>query len=122
MARTRLTVWHDLLIPDNQRRDWYGWLTNQAGHALLVGFPLAWAAGFILPASIIPLSVALTYFIIWELLIQRSRDVEDSLMDTLNVLAGASILSGTHSLTLPIWYALLFAGSYTRWRRQHHGK
>ena len=36
-------ILEELLRPDAQPRDWYGWLTNQAGHAALVGQPAALA-------------------------------------------------------------------------------
>lgn len=79
--------------PSAFRGDPYGYLTNQAGHAYLVGAPLALAlapwAGLIAGPAI----VALAYGIIWELVIQRGRLWRDSLEDTVHVLAGASVMS-----------------------------
>jgi cobalamin synthase len=108
----------ELLRPDAQPRDWYGWLTNQAGHAALVGQPAALAlmiAG--VPAWASAAIVAAVYLALWERLIQRGRDWADSLTDTASVGAGAALLATAVLADLPaavfvlaFWAALLVAG------------
>ncbi len=108
----------ELLRPDAQPRDWYGWLTNQAGHAALVGQPAALAlmiAG--VPAWATTAIVAVAYLLVWERLIQRGRDLADSLTDTVSVGAGAALLATAVVADLPaavfvlaVWAAVLVAG------------
>jgi heme/copper-type cytochrome/quinol oxidase subunit 4 len=48
----REVIWSSLTTPDQFKRDWYGWATNQLGH-IMIGLALAcaltllyfWAAG-----------------------------------------------------------------------------
>lgn len=111
-------ILEELLRPDAQPRDWYGWLTNQAGHAALVGQPAAMAlmiAG--VPAWASAAIVAVAYLIVWERLIQRGRDRADSLTDTASVGAGAALLATAVLSDLPaavfvlaVWAAVLVAG------------
>lgn len=111
-------VLEELLRPDAQPRDWYGWLTNQAGHAALVGQPAALAlmiAG--VPGDAVPAIVAVAYLLLWERLVQRGRDWADSLTDTASVGAGAALLATAIAADLPaavfvlaVWAAVLVAG------------
>ena len=111
-------ILEELLRPDAQPRDWYGWLTNQAGHAALVGQPAALAlmiAG--VPGDAVPAIVAVAYLLLWERLIQRGRDWADSLTDTAAVGAGAALLATAVTADLPaavfvlaVWAAVLVAG------------
>lgn len=79
--------------PSGFRRDPYGYLTNQAGHAYLVGAPLALALSLWVGALAAPAIAAAAYGIVWEGLIQRFRLWRDSLEDTVHVLAGASVMA-----------------------------
>ena len=111
-------VLEELLRPDAQPRDWYGWLTNQAGHAALVGQPAALAlliAG--VPAGIALPAIGIVYLVLWERLIQRGRDWDDSLTDTAAVVVGAVILwavaersAGFAGAILALWAVGLAAG------------
>lgn len=79
-----------LRAADAQPGDWYGWLTNQAAHMVLVGVPAALVLLFMgVPAWLAPILTAALYGLVWEVLAQRSKDVRDSLMDTAMVMAGA---------------------------------
>lgn len=88
-----MAVLLSLLSEGSQPRDWYGWLTNQAGHAYLVGFPAVYAVliftgvtGFSAVAI-----VAAVYFFLWEVLIQRGKDRADQIMDAFHVASGAAV-------------------------------
>lgn len=78
-----------LLTPDAFWHDWYGWVTNQAGHVLLVGLP-AFAA-----VAMTPLSrraafwLACVGYAVWEVLTFQG-DVLDGLTDWAFVAAGAA--------------------------------
>ena len=90
--------------PDDQRDDWYRWLTNQAGHSAIVGMPAALLCLPVFGPIWAPIMVALIYALAWEWLAQMGTDWRDSLMDTANVMAGASILCG--ALAFGYWTAL----------------
>ena len=81
--------------PDAQLDDWYGWLTTQAGHSVLVGLP---AALVLLPwfgPYLAPIIIAAAYLILWEIAVQRiGAGWKDALEDTACVMAGGSILCG----------------------------
>lgn len=79
-----------LMRADDYRSDWYGYVTNQAGHAAIVGFVLSLAALTLIPAVWVPPAVALAYGLMWEVVIQRGRMWADSLEDTAHVMAGAA--------------------------------
>ena len=67
MTRVLRAILAELARPDDQGRDWYGWLTAQAGHALLgVVLAGAWimAGGAALTAWIV---VGLVYALAKEL-------------------------------------------------------
>lgn len=82
-----------LLEADSQPRDWYAWATNQLGHGV-IGMPLALVAHALwVPLLLVPVVVALRYFLIWELLLQTGDDLTDSLWDAVHVGMGAGIMS-----------------------------
>lgn len=81
-----------MLRASDFRADPYGYLTNQAGHAYLVGFPAAlmvypWA-GLLLT----PLIIAAIYGVLWEIVVQRGRLWRDSFEDTIHVMVGSSVI------------------------------
>lgn len=82
-----------ILDPNSFRRDPYRYLTNQAGHAYMVGAPLALVLSIWAPALAAPVLVALAYGLVWEIGVQRGRLWRDSLEDTVHVLAGASVMT-----------------------------
>ena len=79
--------------PNSFRRDPYGYLTNQAGHAYLVGAPLALGLSLLVGLMAAPVLAAAIYGIVWEGFVQRFRLWRDSLEDTWHVFAGASVMS-----------------------------
>jgi hypothetical protein len=108
--------------PDAQERDWYGWLTTQAGHAALVGMPAAWVLVPFFGPFLAPVIVAVAYLALWEILKQRAAaGWADALTDTACVMAGASTICGaavgywTAATCMTAWGALLAFGV---WRRR----
>ena len=111
-----------LLEADDQRGDWYGWVTNQAGHAAIVGQPAGlalWAFG--VPPFLVFAVVVTVYLVVWEFLTQGGSDWRDSIMDTANVAAGVAVILmalggsvGLTGLVLLVWGVLLAFGV---WRR-----
>lgn len=109
--------------PDAFANDWYGYLTNQAGHSYLVGAPLVLALSpwFGIAA---PVAVGVGYGLIWEIGIQRGRLWRDSFEDTVHVTTGAAViasaLTGSHvaaAICLAAQGALLAIGIWRRvWR------
>jgi hypothetical protein len=107
-----------LLEADDQRGDWYGWATNQAGHAAVIGQPAAlvlWWLG--VPALIVMAVVWAVYLAVWEIWVQGMPDWRDSVMDAANVAAGASVmvlaLGGDVvgcACALAVWGKLLWFG------------
>ena len=81
-----------IFTPDDFRRDPYGYVTNQAGHAYLVGMPFALIVAPFWGLVATPIIAALIYGIVWEVIIQRGRMWRDSFEDSVHVLAGASVL------------------------------
>ena len=81
-----------IFAPDDFADDWYGYLTNQSGHAYLVGCPLALIVSPWWGLVAAPIIIAVCYGIIWELIVQHGRDWRDSLEDTVHVMAGASVI------------------------------
>jgi hypothetical protein len=99
----------------------YQHLTNQAGHAYLVGGPLAIMAAPWTGLILAPVIIAAVYLVIWEILVQHGRLWRDSFEDTIHVLCGAAVLcsalSGDFlavSLTMTAQWVLLAVGV---WRR-----
>lgn len=84
-------IWTGLRRPDAQSDDWYGWATNQLSHGV-VGMVLVLALRMVLPGPVAPLAVPLLYYLVWERWIQRGPDGADSLVDTLHVTAGATLI------------------------------
>jgi hypothetical protein len=81
-----------MFAPESFPRDPYGYLTNQAGHAYLVGGPAALVLSIWWGLIAAPVLVAICYGLIWEIGIQRGRDWRDSLEDSVHVMAGASVM------------------------------
>lgn len=111
-----------LLEADDQRGDWYGWVTNQAGHAAVVGQPAGWALWALGAPAFLSFAVVVSvYLVVWEFLVQGGADWRDSIMDTANVAAGVAVMTmalegsvGLTGLVLLIWGVLLAFGV---WRR-----
>ena len=75
--------------------DPYAHTVNQAGHAMLVGVPMAMLGLILLPPWLVPIIVAALYGAVWEVLIQpQPKGWADSIMDTACVMGGASVLCG----------------------------
>jgi hypothetical protein len=81
-----------IFSPDDFRRDPYGYVTNQAGHAYLVGMPFAMTVAPFWGLVATPIIAALIYGIVWEWALQGGRMWRDSFEDSVHVLAGASVL------------------------------
>lgn len=111
--------------PDAQPGDWYGWVTNEAGHAALVGVPAAMILlGLGVPAWLVPAAVAAVYGVIWEGLFQPGTIWSDSLSDTAHVAAGATLITAALSwgfwltaAVLAAWGVLLAVGIARRLNR-----
>jgi len=92
-----------LLDADDFSDDWYGHVTNQAGHAFVVGFGMVILALTVLHPVAAPIVVAAAYFVVWEGLIQpQNKGWADSIEDTAFVMTGASPVAGA------LWYATDF--------------
>lgn len=91
---------------DDFADDWYGHVTNQAGHAYVIGTGLALLGATILPPLWVPPVMAALYFLIWEVAIQRGKLWADSIEDTAFVMAGASPICGA------LWYASDFMAAW----------
>lgn len=116
--------------PDDFPNDPYGQVTNQSGHAVMVGMPMCAVFMWINvplfgPQDPIfigaPIVVALAYFLIWEGVMQGFSLFADSLMDTASVMAGASIFSVaamadllTATICLGAWLVVM---AFEWWRR-----
>ena len=83
--------------PDDFDGDWYGYLTNQAGHAYLVGAPLALILAPWWGLVAAPFMIGLAYLLAWEIAVQRGRDWRDSLEDSVHVTCGAAVICGALS-------------------------
>ena len=92
-----------IFAPSDFARDPYGYVTNQAGHAYLVGMPFALALAPWLGLIPTPIIAALVYGVVWEVIIQRGRMWRDSFEDSVHVLAGASVLCAA---LLGDWWAV----------------
>lgn len=87
-----------ILFPDDQPNDPYGWVSNQAAHAM-IGFGLSLVVG--------PIIAVLAYFIAWEVLYQVRKlggKWKDSVTDTLFVTVGALMA------TFPAFALHIYAG------------
>ena len=122
-------LWDKLRFPDSFPNDWYGEVTNQAGHHALIGVPFALALLPFLPVVWVPVVVAAVYAVIWEAIAQHGADWRDSLTDTACVMAGASLICApffflppdlfwpvwiTQALCFVIWAGLLAIGVVRR--------
>ena len=111
--------------PDDFAGNPYGHITNQAGHAAMIGIPAGCAMvslGWSLVAA--PVVVAVVYLVLWEWMLQRKLgpwDWRDSLMDTACVMAGASMVSGfmtdlaTGAVCWAIWAGVVLWGGLWRY-------
>lgn len=105
-----------LLKADDFKTDWYGYVTNQAGHAMIIGGGLSLAALTFLPALWVPPVVALAYGVIWEWLIQRGGMWRDSLEDTAHVAVGAALPSTAAFYATDFWACwLTLAACFGAW-------
>lgn len=105
-----------LLKANDFRTDWYGYVTNQAGHAAIVGFALSMLALTSLPAVWVPPVVALAYGVVWEWQIQRGGDWKDSLEDTAHVMVGASVPATGVYYATDFWACwITFAACFGGW-------
>lgn len=102
--------------------DPYAYLCNQAGHAYLVGTPLALLA-LSFGGIWTPLIVAAVYWLVWELGVQRGRMWRDSIEDTVHVMTGAGVIcAALEGGYWPVWAlllaqaVLLAVGVWRRWR------
>ena len=79
----------ELSRADDQRHDWYAWVTNQLAHGV-VGMAAAAAllASGMAPCAV-PVWAALVYWTVWECAWQGGRDPDDSLSDASHVAAGS---------------------------------
>lgn len=113
-----------IFAPADFDGDPYGYATNQAGHAYLIGLPAALILSPWWGLIATPAIIAVVYAVLWEWLVQRGRDWRDSLEDSVHVMAGASVICAALSgalITAGACFAaqlvLLFAGVYRRvWR------
>lgn len=117
-----MSIIGELLAADNQRDDWYGWLTNQAAHSYLVGIPMGLALSYVLSPYLAALVVVLAYGLGWEVTLQRGKDWCDQIADTFHVGAGALIvglIASDGSIVAPalIQFAALAYGVARRVRR-----
>lgn len=85
-------VLSELRQPDTWPNDWYRWTGGQAGHAAIVGFPMALILiAFGCPPTATPVVTAAIYFWGWEVLIQRGQDWRDASADAWHVGCGAGM-------------------------------
>lgn len=110
------SIWAELRRP-SIGAGWYAWATNQAGHAFVVGFPMALAySATSMRQELVPISVAMTYFGLWELLVQNGKRPKDALNDTGFVFLGAA------AMVWPIaWFAFIVALGFGVVRRIGRG-
>ena len=111
--------------PDDFAGNPYGHITNQAGHAAMVGIPAGAAlVAMGWPLVQAPIVVAAVYLVLWEWMLQRNPgkwDWRDSLMDTACVMAGASMVSGfmtnlaTGAVCWAVWAAVVLWGGLRRY-------
>jgi hypothetical protein len=80
-----------IIAPGSFPNDPEGFLANQAGHAC-IGVALTLVLWPVLHLVAVPF-VALGYFAVWEIGVQRGRLIRDSLHDTAHVLAGSGFIA-----------------------------
>jgi hypothetical protein len=107
--------------PDGFRRDPYGYLTNQAGHAYLVGLPAALIVSPWWGLMATPVIIGAIYGVVWEWALQGGRYWRDSLEDTVHVTVGASVicaaLSGDRMTVIGCMVAQAILLAIGVWRR-----
>ena len=103
------------LDADNFYGNWYGYVTNQAGHGYIVGLPagyLAALAGMTLTGGL--LLIGTVYLILWEWLTQRGDNLADSLEDTAHVVLGAALVMTLSPVPYSIQCLMLVVGVWMR--------
>ena len=124
MTRVIRAILRELARPDDQGANWYGWMTAQAGHALLgVCFASAWimAGGAALTAWVV---MGIGYAAAKELpdyvVSPGWRTARDCLRDALFVSGGAGLAATLATGSALFWLALaaiaagLAIGTYQR--------
>ena len=108
-----------MITSDSFPGDPYGWLTNQCGHGVL-GLALAVYGDALGLWWAYPLAAAFLYWLLIEVLGQRLKLPADAFVDTVNVMAGATIPPAlargdlTAVGVLTVWGALLGIGYWGR--------
>ncbi len=98
-------IWDKLRTPDSFPSDWYGEVTNQAGHNALVGVPATlFFLAFVHPVWV-PVIVVVVYAVAWEYLAQHGTDWKDSLTDTASVGSGSAITAAPFYFIADFWPA-----------------
>ena len=116
--RSRITR---LIEPDDFKGDWYGWLTNQASHAL-IGVVVMGVAWFIkADIAYAFATMVIVYALVIEGMFQGFRMPRDSIVDTWFVCLGGLIsVSLTHN-SLKMYVITIVAGAisfgFGCWRR-----
>lgn len=94
---------------------WYAWATNQAAHAVVIGWPLGFVAVWCgLSPVLTPVVVGIAYFAIWEMLVQweTQKGPRDALADTFFVSLGGALVVCPWS-----WPIFIIALAIGVWRR-----
>jgi hypothetical protein len=124
MTRVIRAIRDELRRPSDQGRDWYGWLTAQAGHSLLGLLITAAAVMFGAPGLAAWAAVSAVYGLVKEVpdyaMSPSWRTLRDCLRDWLFVLGGAGVAVTLHAGSGWFWAALasvaagLVVGTYQR--------
>ena len=124
MTRVIRAIYDELRRPDDQGVYWYGWLTAQAGHALLGLFFAAGAVMLGAPGLAAWVVVSLIYGLVKEVPDYAQapgwRTLRDCLRDWLFVVGGAGVAATLYAGSGWFWAALasvvagLAIGTYQR--------
>lgn len=115
------TVFSDLMTPDNQAGDWYGWATNQLSHAMLgvVAGGLAVALGFSFSLTLAFVAAVVVTKELGDL--ARGADIWDSANDAAFQLIGVAFAGSLYlhsfigmSVSAAVGIGLLAYGIFTR--------
>lgn len=88
MISTLATIFAELRRP--KVSGWYGWATNQCGHAFAVGWPMGALFALGVEPVEAPVFAAVLYFGAWELGVQHGKRLRDGLTDAAFVFFGAA--------------------------------
>lgn len=83
---------------DEFRDDWYGWLTNQCGHAMVGIIVTIFLNSVGAPWLSVPVVATIAYFVVVEWYGQRLRLLWDAIVDSFHVCMGSLIVH-----TIPDW-------------------